>query len=498
MAGLSKAAFLKTDLEAALPDPDARVGRRKRARQREQEREKEELHAEKAPRTSRSWVEADRRATKLPTAGDEGEPGREDRPAKGQKFGAAADSGVGKKKSKSGRSTPNTVCGKKKKLCDTSTVWTFSGSGWGTIEEKLGEKVQGTLQRYAVQEHHLAEDKWPVVTQCMNAQAAAWVSVGKGVVIASIDLWTATGMSYRKRELLTHVVEQLQTLGVPWIVGGGFQAQLAGIRAQEGWPPTLRKPVGIAIKLTVVERNVRLVEGPKPVPELQIGCASAPPRYEQVVGFISEEVANQEWAKYIRARTASACRLVWAFCLARRARDPALPARCGGGVSRAGDLGEYIRAFEKEAFAIRGMARAEKDPRAWRSEAPKWRITPLTFGGDSFSAAARQATWWRCPARSLRNLQGARQRLHATTEQWDMRTRERMQREKLFKIRNRRTKHLAAKGQGARQARCELLATRRRRNCAETGKLRELRSEAACKSKECHQQLVEGEAREVS
>jgi len=100
MAGLSKAAFLKTDLEAALPDPDARVGRRKRARQREQEREKEELHAEKAPRTSRSWVEADRRATKLPTAGDEGEPGREDRPAKGQKFGAAADSGVGKKKSK--------------------------------------------------------------------------------------------------------------------------------------------------------------------------------------------------------------------------------------------------------------------------------------------------------------------------------------------------------------------------------------------------------------
>ena len=55
-------------------------------------------------------------------------------------------------------------------MCDKLTVWTFHGSGWGTIKEKLGEVAQGCLQCYAVQEHHLTEDKWPVVTQSMKAQ----------------------------------------------------------------------------------------------------------------------------------------------------------------------------------------------------------------------------------------------------------------------------------------------------------------------------------------
>ena len=120
--------------------------------------------------------------------------------------------------------------------------------------------------------------------------------MGKGIVIASVYLWTAEGMSFRNRELLTHVVGQLQALGAPWIIGGDFQVepeivaevdslkaaracviapqtacgtcrhaygsseidyfivsdavktQVAGIRVQEEWPSTPHKPVGIAIQ----------------------------------------------------------------------------------------------------------------------------------------------------------------------------------------------------------------------------------------------------------
>ena len=57
-----------------------------------------------------------------------------------------------------------------KKTYDKLAVWTFSGSGWGTIKEKPREKVPGSLQCNAVQEHHLTEEKWPVVTQSVRAQ----------------------------------------------------------------------------------------------------------------------------------------------------------------------------------------------------------------------------------------------------------------------------------------------------------------------------------------
>ncbi|CAK0856129.1 unnamed protein product [Prorocentrum cordatum] len=412
-----------------------------------------------------------------------------------------------------------TADSKKVKKYNKFTVWTFNGSGWGTIKEKLGEKLQGTLHCYAVQEHHLAEDKWPVVTQCMNAQgsqlggAAAAPTTGPageagssagdavpvpkcvgmtylygqdkwGVVTASIYLWTAEGMSYRNRELLMHVAGQLQMLGAPWVAGGAFQvglealaeveciklvkacviapqvargtcrrangsseidyfiaadavkAQVAGVRVQEEWPSTPYRLVGLAIKLKVVERKVRVLELPEPLSDTQIGRTPAPPRHGQVASFSSQAVANQEWAK-------------------------------------------YTLKLEKDAFAIKGAQRAANDPRAGGAEAPAWKIKSISFGGDNLPTAARRAIWRRWISRSLRSPQGADQRLRATTEQRDKRSREAKGQEKLFRIRGQRTKHLGTEEQGARQTRCELLAAGRWRSSAEKGELPGLYAEAA-------------------
>ncbi|CAK0863646.1 unnamed protein product, partial [Prorocentrum cordatum] len=381
----------------------------------------------------------------------------------------------------SGRGVPNTAHNQKK--YDKLTAWTFNGSGWGTIEEKLGEKVHGASQCYAVQEHHLADDKWPVVTQAMKAQgyrvggAAAASTAGAageagssagvavaaprqrrgGVAIASMYLWTAGGMSYRNRELVSHVAGQLETLGAPWIIGGDFRvkpdilaevgslkiakacviapnaacgarghahgtseidyfiapgsvkAQVEGARAQGEWPFAPHEPACITIKLKVVERRARALEKPKPVPELQIGCAPAPPSHQQVGPFDAQGDADQEWA------------------------------RC-------------MRKLEQEAFAISGTVRDEEGPRAGRSEIPTWKIKPLTLGGGNLPEAAGQAIWWRWLSRSLRNLKGARAKLRATTEHWGKR----------------------AGGQGA----------------ARRDKLQELCQEAAARSEETDQRLA--------
>ncbi|CAK0888132.1 unnamed protein product, partial [Prorocentrum cordatum] len=69
-----------------------------------------------------------------------------------------------------------------------------------------------------------------------------------------------------------------------FIVADAVEAQVAGI-------------LGLTIKLKVVERKVRVLEKPKPLPNMQIDCAPAPSRREQVGRFSSQVVANQEWTK---------------------------------------------------------------------------------------------------------------------------------------------------------------------------------------------------------
>ena len=80
---------------------------------------------------------------------------------------------------RSGRSVGNAHWrqGKRGKKYDRITVWTFNGSSWGAIKEKFEEKVEGVLQCYAVQEHHLLPDKWAVVTQ--SNYASFRVSAGQ-------------------------------------------------------------------------------------------------------------------------------------------------------------------------------------------------------------------------------------------------------------------------------------------------------------------------------
>ncbi|CAK0848368.1 unnamed protein product [Prorocentrum cordatum] len=288
-------------------------------------------------------------------------------PVKSKRSGGSRSAPAWPSTQSSGRGVPDAAHNQKK--YDKLTVWTFNGSGWGTIEEKLSENVHGALQRYAVQGHHLADDKWPAVRRAMKAQgcqvggaaavsttpaageagssagaavavprcagmtcmygqdkwgispkgspgraAAAWASAGKGVVIASMYLWTAEGMSYRNRELASHVVGQLVLAEVDslniakacviapnaacgtcrhahgnseidyFIVSDSVKAQVEGARAQEEWPSAPRKPVGATIKPKVVERRVRVLGKLKPLPELQIGCAPTPPSYQQAVG----------------------------------------------------------------------------------------------------------------------------------------------------------------------------------------------------------------------
>ncbi|CAK0882196.1 unnamed protein product, partial [Prorocentrum cordatum] len=237
---------------------------------------------------------------------------------------------------------------------DTVTPMTYNGSGCGTIKDKIMEEMLEP-QCYAVQEHHPATDKLAVVTQSMKMQgyhmggaaavattgpngeagtsagvalavpkrvgmaylygkddrdispkaspgtaAAAWPSIGKGAVLATVVLWTAEGMTHRNTQLIAYVIGKLQSLGGPWVIGGDFQVvprvmaevesvKVQHIEIQESWPAAPHKPVGPTIKLKVVERKVRVLEKPRALPEAQIGRAPAPPSYEHVQEFKTQE-----------------------------------------------------------------------------------------------------------------------------------------------------------------------------------------------------------------
>ncbi|CAK0833562.1 unnamed protein product [Prorocentrum cordatum] len=237
----------------------------------------------------------------------------------------------------------------------------------------------------------------------------------------------------------------LRALVEPEDVASALDDDQNGLAQRKQDLETLFKKVGRTIKLKIVERKVRVLEKPEPLPDMQTGCAPAPSTHGQVISFRSQAAANQEWAM-------------------------------------------YTLKLEKEAFAIRGMRWAENDPQAGRAEEPAWRIKPLSFGGDNLPTATRRAFWWRRISRSLRNLQGARRRLRAATEQRDMRSREAKEQERLFRARGQRTQHLTTEEQGARQARRELLAAGRRRGSAEKGELQGLYEGAAAESKECDRQ----------
>ncbi|CAK0838233.1 unnamed protein product [Prorocentrum cordatum] len=448
----------------------------------------------------------------------------------------------------SGPSDPNR---QRQNKFESLTLWTFNGSGWGTIKEKIESSEGGKLQCYAVQEHRLTGDKVAVVSQSMKAQgrqfggvdanptigpggeagtsagvavatprcigmtcmfgkekwdmsprnspgraAAAWLSVGKGIIYASVYLWTAEGMTFRNTEIINKVIGQLEALGAPWIIGGDFQVapekitevesvkmakarvvasgarcgtcrhaygvseidyfivsdslvnQAMYVRVQEEWPSAPHKPVGPTLRLTAQERMVRVLEKPKKLPELGIGCTPAPPQYQKIASFRSQEVANQVWR-------------------------------------------QYMQTLEQEAFAARGLEWAPDYPAAGRAEEPTWRIKPLSLGGANVSLAAREAVWWRWLARTLQNLQGAcaRLKLAKTGDIQRCRQEEATAQEHQFIITYQRTKHLNAKEQGKWQARCGLLAAGLLRGAQQEAKLQQWMQESQGKMKEYGQKL---------
>mmetsp|Transcript_59311 Transcript_59311/g.105434 ORF Transcript_59311/g.105434 Transcript_59311/m.105434 type:complete len:733 (-) Transcript_59311:85-2283(-) len=93
-------AFKKTDgsflTKTSLPDPDARLGRRKRAKQKA-EQDQGELAAEKRPRLQSRWMDEERKKTQLPKMGEN--EGGSRQPPKG-KEAADDDAAPGRKKAK--------------------------------------------------------------------------------------------------------------------------------------------------------------------------------------------------------------------------------------------------------------------------------------------------------------------------------------------------------------------------------------------------------------
>ncbi|CAK0795265.1 unnamed protein product [Prorocentrum cordatum] len=426
----------------------------------------------------------------------------------------------------------------RKPMHDTVTLWTYNGTGWGTIKDEIMEEMQG-LQSYAVQGHHLNTDKLAVVAQSMKGPngepdasagvavvvpkrvgmsyvfgkddwhispqaspgraAAAWLSVGRGIVLATVYLWTAEGMTSRNTQLITHVIGKLQSSGVPWVIGGDFQVapevmasvagvkvakatvvtanaacgtcrhacgnseidyvvaansvapQVGGVAVQESWPAAPHKPVGLTLKLKAVQLRVRVLEKPKELPEVPIGCVPKPPKCADVQEFSTQVAANIEWAK-------------------------------------------YMQVLEREAFQVRGMRWEASDPRAGRADVPAWRVKPLTFRGANAPTAARAATWWRWAARALHNLQGARQRLRQAmgkdSDQLQKRKRDANHAERLFQVRPHRAKYISVKDQGIRQARCDMVAAGQLRGDSRVVTLQAWVKEAESNMKTVDQQLL--------
>ncbi|CAK0792319.1 unnamed protein product, partial [Prorocentrum cordatum] len=396
--------------------------------------------------------------------------------------------------------------GKRQKKYDSLTLWTFNGSGWGTIKEKIEETVQGS-NGCGVAEHVkvrgyrfggvaanattgpsgeagasdgvaaiaprcigmtylCGKEKWDISPRASPGRAtAAWLSVSTSVIYASVYLWTAEGMTYRNTEIINKVTWQLETLAGPWIIGGDFQVepekmaevesvkaararaiasgaecgtckhahgvceidyfivsdqdvgQVMQARAQEEWPSAPHKPVGLTRRLKVRERLVRVLEKPKALPELAIGCTPAPPRYMEIESFSTQKEANSTWAT-------------------------------------------YMRTLEQEAFAARGMDWAEDHPSAGRAEEPTWRIKPLSVGGESLPPSAPEAIRWRWLARTLLNLQGAYNRIGAARagEVRRRRIKEATAQEHQFITSKQRTKHISTEEQGRRRARGGVIA----------------------------------------
>ncbi|CAK0843011.1 unnamed protein product, partial [Prorocentrum cordatum] len=390
---------------------------------------------------------------------------------------------------------------------ESITLWTFNGSGWGTLKERIENAEGGLLQCYAVQEHRPTGDKIAVVSQSMKAKghqfggvetnptigsggeagtsagvagvaprcigmtymfgkekwdlsprnspgraAAAWLSVGKGIIYATVYLWTAEGMSFRNAEIINKMICQLEALGVPWIIGCDFQVAPEKMTEVESVKMAKARVVASGascVRLKAQERMVRILEKPKKLPELGIGCTPAPPQYQEIACFRSQEVANQEWR-------------------------------------------QYMQTLGQEAFAARGLEWAPDHPAAGRAEEPTWRIKPLSFGGANAPPAAREAVWWRWLARTLQSLQGAYARLK-TARHGDIQRRrqeEAIAQEHQFIITHRRTKHLNAKEQGRWQARCGLLAAGQLRGAQQEAKLKQWMQESQDKMKEHDQKLL--------
>eukprot|EP00959_Pyramimonas_sp_CCMP1952_P035760 748827-Pyramimonas_sp.AAC.1 len=68
------------------------------------------------------------------------------------------------------------------------------------------------------------KEKWDLSPRNSPGRAAAaWLSVGKGIIYATVYLWTAEGMPFRNTEITNKVICQVEAFGMPWVIGCDFQ-----------------------------------------------------------------------------------------------------------------------------------------------------------------------------------------------------------------------------------------------------------------------------------
>ncbi|CAK0844345.1 unnamed protein product, partial [Prorocentrum cordatum] len=152
------------------------------------------------------------------------------------------------------------------------------------------------------------QTKWDASPKGSAGRAAtAWIAAGRGgMLIATVYLWAAEGLSNRNIAIVTGVVEFMESLGMPWVIRGDVQdppGVLAEVKAikqaeamlvapttvvkvvlQEGWASAPRKPVGLTLGLSVQVKRARALQKPRDLDDVIIGCAPEPPSYARTLG----------------------------------------------------------------------------------------------------------------------------------------------------------------------------------------------------------------------
>ncbi|CAK0864356.1 unnamed protein product, partial [Prorocentrum cordatum] len=356
-------------------------------------------------------------------------------------------------------------------------VWTFNGSGWGTIREKLLEKKVGQQKHiYAFQEHRLKEDQWAGVTHSMRQRgyqvggavavptlgpmgepgtsagvgiavpnrigmayvcgqtswdwsprgspgraAAAWVAVGRGgIVVATVYLWTAEQMSRRNRGLMDHVLGKLHELNMPWVLCGDFQnapAVLAGLDSIKLIGATLVAP-------SAASGTCRTASGCSTIDYFVVS--------RELAGQVRKVAIHESWPSAPHKPVGITLDL---RPQERKERILITPKKLEGiSIGRAPEppvydevgvfsdvavatrtWASFIGKLEREAFALRGLEWHPRHECAGRADPPRWKERAILRGGGNHPAPQGDALWWRWLARSLQTLAGNYERLRSSS-----------------------------------------------------------------------------------